>query len=232
MPNTASSLPSTHDLHTKILSLNNNVNSTISIFYLNIRSLRKNFNSLLAEISQILDSIDILILVETNICDEEICLYSLPNFNGEFINRENRRGGGIAAFINKRLNFETTTLNFNSFDSLKINLKLQDSTLPVVCLYRPPTTYNTSTFSQELENLLSTFPLKNDIVAIGDFNIDICKETSYVEEYLDMMSSIELLNCNQHETTRKDLIRGTDSNIDHIFLRPKHINETVYENSI
>lgn len=62
----------------------------ISLIYLNIRSLRLNFNTLLVSIKNIIEKIKIRVLVETNITDDENNFYHIRGFNAIFFNREKR----------------------------------------------------------------------------------------------------------------------------------------------
>ena len=66
----------------KIVSFNQLLNSNpsdLSSVYMNIRSLRKHFSTFIANIKPILFKLNIIILVETNIRNEESHLYQIPN---------------------------------------------------------------------------------------------------------------------------------------------------------
>lgn len=67
---------------------------SLSFLYANIRSVRKNFNNLLAEISQIKNEIDFFILSEIWINNDELNLYKLPGYNS-FANCNNSYRGGV-----------------------------------------------------------------------------------------------------------------------------------------
>ena len=56
----------------------------VSIAYMNIRSLRTGFTSLLTTINNIINKLTILILIETNITNNENDLYSINGFNSIF----------------------------------------------------------------------------------------------------------------------------------------------------
>ena len=55
----------------------------LNIICLNIRSLRKNFINFIAEINNITDHLDLIVLIETNITDYETNYFNIPNFNNE-----------------------------------------------------------------------------------------------------------------------------------------------------
>lgn len=210
--------------HPNFNSLKNNLKgnpNSISIICLNIRSMRKNFNNFQAEISEIIDQIDIIVLNETNITDHETNIYKLKNFNSEYLNRPNRRGGGIAVFISSRFSYEILKSKEKSFEYITINLFLNNFKIPVICVYRPP---GTCSFTHDFEKFLGDLPKCSDMIVVGDMNIDLFQRNACVDDYLDMMSANGLLNCNSSETTREDLVRNTKTNIDHIFVRPRNIH--------
>ena len=92
--------------------------------------------------------------------------------------------------------------------------------VPIKCIYRPPTTYNTIPFTNELESLLRKSSNRSDALVIGDMNMNIFKDNQFLSEYLDMFACLGFFNYNPSEVTREDLNRNTKSNIDHIFVKP------------
>lgn len=199
--------------------------NSINLFYMNIRSMRKNFNLLTAELSPILANIDILILVETNLTADEVNFFDIPDFNMEYINREEKRGGGIMTYISKKYQY-TIAKNMNAdLESISINLNINEAIISVACVYRPPNMNNNSKFFNELDKLFDERPKKKDKILVGDMNIDLFKKNPFVSDYLDIMSSKGLLNCNPNEVTREDLAGNTKTNIDHIFAKQNCIDK-------
>lgn len=146
----------------------------LSLIFLNIRSLRTNFNSFLATIHGVLDKIKIIVLVETNIKDEEIPFYGINGFNTTFINRENRGGGGIAVYIKENIKHTNVSVNSISFETIQINIETKE-TVTLFAIYRPPS-LNVSTFIHELDELLKTIKKQQNAIMVGDINIDLLKE--------------------------------------------------------
>lgn len=191
------------------------LNFPLSLIYMNIRSLRKNFNTFIAHIHKIIHFIKVIILVETNITDNENNFYSIKNFNSIFLNREGN-GGGIAVYIKENINFTTNNLNTQNFESLHIDLTIGTDLLTLLPIYRPPRT-NIKLFINELEENINQFHKKRAMIVIGDMNIDIAKEkTKTTRTYIDMMSS-NGLQCMVNEVTREVKNKGTC--IDHMFVR-------------
>ena len=129
------------------LSLSGN---NISMLFLNIRSLRSNFLTFMASINRKLPNLDLILLCEINIKEEEIGFYSIPGFNGEFFNRKNMRGGGLAAYVKDNLKYTCLFPTNSTFESISIHL--ESTKMTVLGLYRPPATNNITLFTSELEN--------------------------------------------------------------------------------
>ena len=194
----------------------------LNLIFLNIRSLRKSFEEFLIETSALNKLLDVIIFVETNIKDEEIDFYKMPGYHSHFLNRTGRRGGGIAIFVRDEIRFDMFKNDAKNFECLDFCLEKNNMTLHIIAIYRPPTTYNTTSFTHELRELIEKKKNEKDLIVIGDINIDILKENGYVSQYLDMMAEFGMENKNPNEVTREDLNRQTSSNIDHVFIRSKN----------
>lgn len=116
----------------------NKMNSQLSFIHLNIRSLRKNFLTLISQINNFINKIHLLILTETNITDDENNFYLLPGFNSIFLNRAGR-GGGIAVYIKENINFNMTNIQSESYETLRIDIAKNNKTTTIIPIYRPPT---------------------------------------------------------------------------------------------
>lgn len=71
----------------------NHLKTYLQVIHVNICSMRKHFNELLAFLDGCLSSLDIIVITEINPKHAEICLYNI--FNTFYVTRENKRGGGI-----------------------------------------------------------------------------------------------------------------------------------------
>lgn len=197
----------------------NEISCQLSLIHMNIRSLRKNFVTLLSHINQIQNKISLLILTETNITDNENDLYKIHGFNALFLNRDGR-GGGIAVYIKDDINFEVNEIEANSFETISIDLSINNKTTSFISVYRPPH-LNINHFIIELDQAISKFNKKNDTIVVGDMNIDIKKTNITQTKYLDMLSS-HGLQCMVTQTTRADENNKSSTCIDHLFVRTKH----------
>lgn len=192
----------------------------MNFIYLNIRSLRKNFNAFLTDINKILDKVKLIILVETNIMDEENCLYTIQNFNGVFLNRKNK-GGGIAVYMRNDINFTVKLLNTKSFESLALEMCIEKIPIILMPIYRPPS-LNVKDFINELELNMNLINKGKVLLVVGDMNINIAKEKDKSTAlYRDMMSA-NGLQCEVNTITR-DAGKGNGSCIDHMYVRTNKI---------
>lgn len=185
---------------------------------LNIRSMRKHWNTFCVNISTIVKYVKIIVLVEINIREEENSKYTLNGFNAEFMNRNERKGGGIAIFIKNELKYERINVETTTYECIRIKILEEKKKLKYVDgVYRPPK-LNKKRFIEEMGNNIEQLGKKRDIVILGDMNIDISKsEKNHVKDYLEMLASHGLMNVIQ-DNTRVDLSRGTSTLIQHIVV--------------
>lgn len=202
------------------------INNSSSFIYMNIRSLRKNFNIFLANINKIIANIKIIILVETNIVDDENQFYTITNFNSVFLNR-NGKGGGIAVYVKENINFTTTHINTTYFETIQIDLSIDNNIITLFPIYRPPR-HNTNMFINELEQIINTIHKNRVMIVVGDMNVDVANEAvKTTRAYIDMMSS-NGLQCIVKEITREDVNKNKGTCIDHMFVRNNKIITDVH----
>lgn len=193
----------------------NYMNYNMSVIHLNIRSLRKNFLPFLTNISKIINKIQLIVLTETNICDDENQYYFIDGFNAIFRNRESR-GGGIAVYIRKDTQFEEKTIEMESTEAMQITITTTNNKkTTVIPIYRPPNK-NIRTFLIELEKLISAIDRQYNIIFLGDINIDLMKQTITTTNYMNILLSYGLHNM-INKITRED--NKSSTCIDHIFCR-------------
>lgn len=183
---------------------------------MNIRSLRLNFISLLATLHNIINSINFIILVETNIKNDEQHAFNINGFNSYFLNRDGR-GGGVAVYIRENIVHTNIQINTVSFEVIQIDVTNKNKTLSLLTVYRPPKN-NVNDFIIELDKTINTINKKQDLIIIGDININILTENITTTKYIEMISS-NGLECIIKEITREDVTKRTYSCIDHLHTR-------------
>lgn len=216
----------TSNIDYRVLSSFNNLKENdlkllkFSCIYLNIRSMKKNWNLFISYISNIIKYLKIIILVEINIKEEENCLYQLNGFNSQFINRSNRSGGGAVIYVRDEVFLERVHINTVSYECVYIKTKINEEEMSIIAVYRPPK-LNVHTFIDELENNIDQIDKKTNLIIMGDMNIDIKKDSiPSVSRYLDMIAAKGLQSMIL-SNTRVDLNRGSETKIDHCLTRIK-----------
>src|SRR5699024_2103965 len=161
-----------------------------SILHLNIRSLRENFVSFIAQLSTLDRYPDVIILSEIWIYDNEIHFYSIPDFVCHFNCDNARRSGGVAIDVRKRFNVTFSNIDSASFDAISCSIRMpvNKDVYKILGIYRSPN--NVSSFYNELNDYLES-NISSDMLLIGDINLDIhknCVQGEYNRTYLDMLS--------------------------------------------
>src|SRR5690606_4444466 len=209
------------------MSLNSNYNSinlvkddtAFKILHLNIRSIRKNFDSFISYLHSI-SLPDIIILTETWIYSNETAFFSIPNYNPIFDCNDRSRSGGVAIFIHDGIQkFKSKRINI-SCSNILISVALNSRSINILGIYRSPSD-DTDIFIDELENFLSNY--KSQLVIAGDLNIDIYKfnvKSRSAQNYLNVLSAAGFLHLSVGPTrVYSDGTSTKSSEIDHCFIR-------------
>lgn len=187
-------------------------NNKHNILHVNIRSLRANFDSLLALISECLNYISIIVLSETWIYENETNLYHLDGFDSFFCCRSNNRSGGIAVFTKYSLEVSNLDISLSSAEVVTLYSKSLNITL--LSVYRNHD-YTIDFFNKEIKNVLNSLNHPN-ILLMGDININILESDNNTIEYLNILSQFGFHNF-INKPTRSCLSSSTC--IDHIFVK-------------
>ena len=155
--------------------------------------------------------IDIAIISESWVKKNEEKYYNLDNYHAVYSTRE-KRGGGLAIFINKTLDFNVLEISESEISYVAVKII---STNVIVCgIYNPPMT-TTNEFlnfvEQKLENI-NQYSL--DAVIVGDMNVDISKNTLQSNKLLEVYSLNGFKLFNSTTLTRTTTTGG--SLIDHV----------------
>lgn len=191
-------------------------NNKHNILHVNIRSLRANFDNLLALISECLNYISIIVLSEIWIYDNETSFYNFDGFDSFFCCRSDNRSGGIAVFTKCCLNVSNLDISFSSAEVVLLYSKTLNITL--LSLYRNHD-YSIDCFNREIKNVLNLLKHPN-ILLIGDLNINILESDNNTIEYLNILSQFGFQNF-INKPTRSCLSSSTC--IDHIFVKTKSL---------
>lgn len=186
---------------------------SLSFLHANIRSLRKNYNNFVSELSQINTKVDFIIISEIWINEDELNLYKLPGYN-VFANCNNTyRAGGVLCFVSENINVSHVGLDMETADSLLLNVCLENSFFNLLCLYRLQS-YSELNFINELSIVLQN--IKNNTIYVGDINVNLDDNSPTVQNYISLLSNNGYTSFINNPTRITEFSKTT---IDHIFVR-------------
>lgn len=135
------------------------------------------------------------------------------------------RGGGVVLYIKKR--FKSKVICRSSVDGIEyifVEICLNNSTILVGCVYLPyPSVTLLNVLKKELVNL--NVELYEDVIVLGDFNINLLVSNSIVRCYLSILNNLSLAIVNDKEPTHFCIPTGSSSLIDHIIIRKEKIED-------
>ena len=101
---------------------------------------------------------------------------------------ENRHGGGVAAYTRNDLSYNITSVFPSEIESVFFEILLPNSKpVTVGTIYRPP---NQSNFLEVLnENMNKIDSISNETYILGDFNINLSLNDSYIFSKKDMLNN-------------------------------------------
>ena len=188
-----------------------------------------NVNGLLSKIDQIRtllneSKLHILAISETHLSDEtsddEL---SIENYLFERKDRENRKNhwGGVLIYYANYLIVDEVVYNANTgiTELLFIDIMLRNERLLLACIYRPK---EDKKFINTLEIMMTSFSHRKSVLLLGDFNIDLFKDSSLVAALERAMYTNNLTNMIK-EATR---ITETSSTLIDLALttNPSYVN--------
>ena len=198
---------------TELNALKNVFDNKIWLMNFNIRSFHKNSDEFYGYIDQLVSKPDIYCLTETWFSNENCA--DVSNYEAFHTYRDQRTGGGISLFV--KSNYKSVVLSelsyvTNVLEVCTIKVNIQNNTVFIVGVYRPPNT-SVGQFELELGNVLTRLAGKQIIIA-GDLNIYILNPNN---QELNCMNSLvsnsfrSFINLPTRSTDR------TASCIDHIW---------------
>lgn len=201
--------------------LPNNTHLSFSCMHINIRSMIKNFTTLQQTIHNCKIPIDVIVITEAGISSNIEQLYNLSGYTMYSHLRSSRRGGGIIVYIKSHFKFTPIQYTTWSFENLTGSLKINeiDKEIVICAVYRPPR-YNKRLFVKELDKYIMEYSSKQNLLLVGDTNIDLKCIDSHRHSFLETLSEHGLM-CGISDYTRieKKLNKITQSCIDHFFAR-------------
>ena len=159
-------------------SLNSNCDN-FTLCHANVRSLRGKFHEFRNFLKYLNSNLTIVALTETHLSKNIDVNLHLKYYNSHNVYR-NEYGGGIKVYIRNNVN-ATVLCNlsgvFDSYESLFLKIELDNKSVYVGTIYRPPGR-SIGEFNVHIRALLDKFQANDNLVIMGDFNICIKKYNS------------------------------------------------------
>ena len=180
---------------------------------LNIRSIRNKTLSLYHFI--VSHNVDVLALTETWLCDGPDDLIVInnsvpPGYHIHCVNRQHKRGGGVALIYKKDITFKDEQLTsidrFSQFELLDCCIKINKISTRVVVVYRPPIVGNIQyeEFAREWSLYLERFiEVQEELLIVGDFNIHVDTVNSLSDSFTNILDANGLKQHVDQPTHRK-----------------------------
>ena len=152
------------------------VNSTksFSILSLNIRSLRKNFSSLISFLSTYMLQFSLIILLETWLDKDIDNGFNISGYRQANLYR-NKNGGGIKIFYSELYNLEILdecTHLSNVAEILTFVITCKGLKYLISGIYRPPGSNPNEFINLFFNQIMTRFPLSSRVMLAGDFNLN------------------------------------------------------------
>ena len=202
--------------------------NAINYLSMNIRSLNKNYDSLVIFLQHLKVDIDVIILTETwngKFYREK----HIPGYESFHTNFNHTQNDGIVIYIKESLSFlSVQEIAFPEANCLQINI---DSATSLLAVYRSPSVNNINYFLESLDAILCANKNTQNLFLCGDLNISIAGTLHpQSEEYLNVLMLHGLRPEIIHPTREYN---SSSSCIDHVMVRTKNLISTiVYKNSI
>ena len=207
--------------NTLIKSLNM---TNLNIMHINSRSLSKNSDNISSFLKSLQTPPDILTITETWLNINNKHLYDFPGYHSYHLIRNTRPQGGVSIFVSNTLQSEQIENLTIVNESIEINtIKINSDSLNIlICgIYRPNSKHiAVEEFADILIALLSDAAKNNNLVILGDFNINLLEHTTHVPTN-NFLMNIQSLNFIPHiaRPTRfpDSLNLSEPSLLDHIY---------------
>lgn len=196
-----------------------------NFFYTNIRSIHKNYDSLIHTLNALNTEIKYIHLTETWSSETKKSPL-LENYSLFETVRFNKEGGGVAIYVRKDCQVnEIFDIKYVTDDIESVFIKDIENNV-IGTIYRPPQG-NLTSFMNKIKDIFDYLTARNLKIYInGDFNLDLLKQNVASIEFKMVISSYDCQICTtlptritMHSATLLDLFITSESNVKHFILQ-------------
>jgi len=162
---------------------------------------------------------DLIFVSEIWIFSDEVNDFKIPDYSFYALPNNSYAAGGVGVFCKNSLDCPAEYCELVSADVMKILCKIGSEEYCFICCYRLQL-FSINFFNNELDNLLLNEKADN-LVLIGDFNIDILANCESTDNYLSILAKFGLFPFINDVTRPRS---GTC--IDHVFCRFRSFQES------
>uniref|UniRef100_A0A8C7XUM2 Reverse transcriptase domain-containing protein n=1 Tax=Oryzias sinensis TaxID=183150 RepID=A0A8C7XUM2_9TELE len=174
-----------------------NPEEKLSIIHFNSRSMYTNFEDIKDYLQNIGHSFDIITISETWFSHDKDADFELENYELNYVNRVNKKGGGVAIYVEKNTKFTVIDKLSVAVDGILECLTVEicnnsGKNVIISCVYRSPGS-SLEVFSDWMEKMFTS--LNNKILYIcGDFNIDLINPSKHkgTDDFISRMYGMSL----------------------------------------
>ncbi len=171
-----------------------NLEHSISIIHFNSTSLYANFNKIRDCLQHYTMRFNIIAISESWLSHDKGADFELGGYNFDFVNRANKKGGGVALYVDRRLKYKIVESMTTAIDDIcecitvEIDMGKMKNVI-VSCVYRAPNS-RIETFKDVFEAMVSNTEQKVAFLC-RDYNIDFLNpnKSPAIDEFIDAMYS-------------------------------------------
>lgn len=189
--------------------------SYLKILQQNIRSINKNFDEICILSERLNLESDIIVLSECWLSYVG-ALPTLDGFESYSTAKNYNQNDGVVVLIKKQLAHTIEEPDLNECNCLLIKL---DKKTMIIAIYRPWEFKDVGPFLRSLKSLLEKLRSYENIILVGDININIIKYCEKTMEYLDIITYYGLAMAHNFPTRMK-------SCLDHVAIKTKNSSYT------
>lgn len=193
----------------------------LRVFHMNIRSLNKNFNSLLALLSSMDVKLDIIILTEVWL-SKVTHFPSIDGFSTYSSKDPVNQNDGIVLYVNSDLNH---TIELPKMTDGTVTVCKFGKGIAIVAIYRSPSVRVIDNFLTSLNDIIINLETFKTVAILGDININIDPDNKpkCADDYLNLLASHAYLptHC---------LCTRINSCLDHVMLKSRLKSTTLIMN--
>uniref|UniRef100_A0A669C5X4 Reverse transcriptase domain-containing protein n=1 Tax=Oreochromis niloticus TaxID=8128 RepID=A0A669C5X4_ORENI len=173
-------------------NMNIKMANALSVIHFNSRSLYKNFSKITECLSK-LKKFNIIAISETWLDNEKVSEMGLEGYELFTMNRVNKKGGGVALYVDKVLKCSLIECMSSTIDdvlecvTIEIHVE-KASNIIISCIYRTPGSC-LDTFNEKLAAMFSNLNDKKVQIICGDFNIDLLNPNGH-QKTTDFISTM------------------------------------------